>query len=183
MNTIPFHEDILKVSKALLGATQDEETLSGFGMMIIYCSGTNHFQKSEELAELIKSNKLTPEQRSAILERVSYKGIYLHGDSAPGGPVVRRPVTAEFYKRMMRRPAQFGWMTFWLDCRGIWLTVPKSDASKILAHATINRAKLPVSTPRKSGEADWQHQHRNYFLNRDKRTWDYVIKSMSEQVD
>lgn len=183
MNTVPFHEDILKVGRALLDASQDEEVLSGFGLMIIYCSGTSHSQKSDELAELVKSSKLTPEGRSAILERVSPKGIYLHGDTVPKKTVVRRQVTTEFYKRMMRRPSQFGWMTFWLSCQGIWLQVPKADAAKILAHATINRAKLPSAIQKKPNEYDWQVQHRNYFLSRSKRTWDYVIQSMSELVD
>lgn len=183
MNSAFLHEDICKIAGVLAASTQDERTLTGFAMMLIYCSGTDNSQKTDELRALIKSRHLTPELRSAIIERIAHKGIYDSDSDKIWEMNTPLKVTTEFYWRMMRRPAQMGWMASWMWNRGIRLQVPKADAPKILAHATVKRAKLPASLPRKPWEHDWQYSHNSYFLSRDKRTWDYVIHSMSALVD
>lgn len=173
-------EDLIRMRKVITGCG-DDEVVSAFAMLLISTNLLYHDGQNSHLKSLITSSELTPQNRSAILERVACKGSNYYIDAKAPKITHRVGVTGDLIWTMLRRPAQLRWMAGWLNNRGIGIRVSdKEEAAKLLAHVTLKRVKLPQAVQVQPAQQSWVTQHKQWYLDHRKRSLDYLITCLSE---
>ena len=176
-----------KISRLVLNSdlVNNPKIMSHYALLLAANSAINQNRGDEQVLCLVRSPKVTPETRAAMLKILADADIYIYTDGYPHdfhklGSPVKLPCT--FISGLLKQPRKRDWVSRYLWKHGHSFTVEKSSASSLLAHATVLRARLPNAAPIEAN-ARWKTHRANDRLGRDKDSLDFLIYYLSAQVE